>query len=168
MKFSRQEYWSGLPFPTSVDLPNPGIEPGFPALQADSLPSEPPRKCMIALTGFRKTLCWSRSLKNFGFPTAWLFSAYGVSPARASRACPLTSLLSKVALFSPHLFFPSQGAQLSCSQRRPWPLSSRGMAVVPSSFPQPWLLSEGGVLGFSSEQWIPKTGIAFAHLDSLS
>ena len=39
--FSRQEYWSGLPFPSPGDLPNPGIEPGSPALQADSLPSEP-------------------------------------------------------------------------------------------------------------------------------
>ena len=40
MGFSRQEYWSGLPFPSPGDLPNPGIEPGFPALQADSLPTE--------------------------------------------------------------------------------------------------------------------------------
>ena len=38
--FSRQEYWSGLPFPSPGDLPNPGIEPGSPALQADSLPTE--------------------------------------------------------------------------------------------------------------------------------
>ena len=37
MGFSRQEYWSGLPFPSPGDLPNPGIEPGSPALQADSL-----------------------------------------------------------------------------------------------------------------------------------
>ena len=37
-----QEYWSGLPFPSPGDLPNPGIEPQSPALQADSLPSEPP------------------------------------------------------------------------------------------------------------------------------
>ena len=42
MDFSRQEYWSGLPYPPPGDLPNPGIEPGSPALQADSLPSEPP------------------------------------------------------------------------------------------------------------------------------
>ena len=42
MEFSRQEYWSGLPFPSPGDLPNPGIEPGSPALQADTLPSEPP------------------------------------------------------------------------------------------------------------------------------
>ena len=42
MEFSRQEYWSGLPFPFPGDLPNPGIKPGSPALQADALPSEPP------------------------------------------------------------------------------------------------------------------------------
>ena len=44
MGFSRQEYWSGLPFPSPGDLPNPGIEPGSPALQADSLLTEPPGK----------------------------------------------------------------------------------------------------------------------------
>ena len=42
MGFSWQEYWSGLPFPSPGDLPDPGIEPGSPALQADALPSEPP------------------------------------------------------------------------------------------------------------------------------
>ena len=42
MGFSRQEYWSGLPFPSPGDLSDPGMEPGFPALQAESLPSEPP------------------------------------------------------------------------------------------------------------------------------
>ena len=41
-EFSRQEYWSGLPFPSPGDLPNPGIESRSPALQADTLPSEPP------------------------------------------------------------------------------------------------------------------------------
>ena len=44
MEFSRQEYWSGFPFPSPEYLPDPGIEPGPPALQADSLPSEPPGK----------------------------------------------------------------------------------------------------------------------------
>ena len=42
MKFSRQEYWSGMPFPSPGDLLDPGIEPGSPALLADTLPSEPP------------------------------------------------------------------------------------------------------------------------------
>ena len=44
MGFSRQEYWSGLPFPSPEDLPDPRIEPGSPALQADTLTSEPPGK----------------------------------------------------------------------------------------------------------------------------
>ena len=44
MGFSRQEYWSGLPFPSPGDLPDPGIEPGSPTLEADALTSEPPGK----------------------------------------------------------------------------------------------------------------------------
>ena len=44
MGFSRQECWSGLPFPSPGDLPDPGIEPGSPALPADALLSEPPGK----------------------------------------------------------------------------------------------------------------------------
>ena len=44
MGFSRQEYWSGSPFPSPGDLPNPGIEPRSPALGADALTSEPPGK----------------------------------------------------------------------------------------------------------------------------
>ena len=44
MEFSRQEYWSGLPFPSPGDLPDSGIEPKSPTLQADVLPSEPPSK----------------------------------------------------------------------------------------------------------------------------
>ena len=42
MGFSRQEYWSGLPFPSPGDLPDPGIEPGSPAFRADAITSEPP------------------------------------------------------------------------------------------------------------------------------
>ena len=44
MEFSRQEYWSGLPFPSPGDLPSPGIKPWSPILQADALQSEPPGK----------------------------------------------------------------------------------------------------------------------------
>ena len=47
MGFSRQEYWSGLPFPSPGDLPDPGIEPGSPAFQADALTAEPPGKNRI-------------------------------------------------------------------------------------------------------------------------
>ena len=42
MEFSRLEYWSGLPFPSPWELPDPGMEPRSPALRADTLPSEPP------------------------------------------------------------------------------------------------------------------------------
>ena len=44
MRFSRHEYWNGLPFPSPGDLPDSGTEPGSPALQAEALPSEPPGK----------------------------------------------------------------------------------------------------------------------------
>ena len=49
MEFSRQEYWSGLPFPSPGDLPDPGIEPGSPALQADSLLTELQGKPSLAI-----------------------------------------------------------------------------------------------------------------------
>ena len=49
MEFSRQEYWSGLPFPSPGDLPDPGIEPRSPALWADALTSEPPGKPILNL-----------------------------------------------------------------------------------------------------------------------
>jgi len=59
MEFSRQEYWSGVPFPSPGNLPDPGIEPRSPALHADSLPSEPPGKphcflfvCLFLFFGF--------------------------------------------------------------------------------------------------------------------
>ena len=42
MEFSKEEDWSGWPFPSPEDLPNPGMEPGSPALRAGALPSEPP------------------------------------------------------------------------------------------------------------------------------
>ena len=49
MGFSRQEYWSGLPFPSPGDLPDPGVKPWSPAFQADTLTSEPPEKCYSKL-----------------------------------------------------------------------------------------------------------------------
>ena len=52
--FSRQEYWSGLPFPSPGDLPDPGIEPGSPAFQEDALTSEPPGKHSRAIINNQK------------------------------------------------------------------------------------------------------------------
>ena len=66
MEFSRQVYRSGLPFPSPGDLPNPGIEPGSPTLQADALPSELPgntpalrESCPIS-KGCRKIILYSQ------------------------------------------------------------------------------------------------------------
>ena len=62
MEFSRPEYWSGQPFPSPGDLPNPGIETRSPALQAESLPAEPQRKP-------KNTGVSSLSLLQWIFPT---------------------------------------------------------------------------------------------------
>ena len=61
MGFSRQEYWSGQPFLSPGDLPNPETEPRSPALQADSLPTEPPGKLLISFYGthVKEALHWS-------------------------------------------------------------------------------------------------------------
>ena len=62
MGFSRQEYWSGLPFLSPGDLPDPGIEPGSPALLADSLLPEPPGKPLgIDNLGPDDSLLWGAS-----------------------------------------------------------------------------------------------------------
>ena len=53
MEFSRQEYWSGLSFPSPGDLPNPGIKHGSPALQVGCLPSEPSGKSRCYYTGLQ-------------------------------------------------------------------------------------------------------------------
>ena len=58
MAFSRQQYWSGLPFLSPGDLPDPGIEPGSPTLQADALLSEPPQLatyCLVCELYLKKT-----------------------------------------------------------------------------------------------------------------
>ena len=63
MGFSRQEYWSGLPFPSPGDLPDPGIELRSPALQADALTSEPPGK-PIAKEAVIKTIPKKKKCKK--------------------------------------------------------------------------------------------------------
>ena len=59
MKLFRQEYWSVLPFPSPGDLPDPGIKPKSPALQANSLLSEPPGEQLNHLQGFVKEMAGS-------------------------------------------------------------------------------------------------------------
>ena len=75
MAFSRQTYWSGLPCSPPRDVPNPGIEPRSPALQVDSLSSEPPgkpqrigRSLNMCVTDYKHCLPWVLLLKIFAFP----------------------------------------------------------------------------------------------------
>ena len=70
MGFSRQECWSGLPFPSPGDLPDPGIEPGSPALQADALPSEPPEYRKLNVKNIKYILIYigiNKYIHNFLF-----------------------------------------------------------------------------------------------------
>ena len=67
VEFFRQEYWSGLPFPSPGDLPDPGVEPGSPALRADALPSEPPGSNMCPCIGRQILNHWTNR------EVSWLF-----------------------------------------------------------------------------------------------
>ena len=75
MGFCRQEYWSGLPCLPPGDLPDPGVKSHSPALQADSLPSEPPGKPFKQVPGIAK---WSPFTAN----TAWWATVHGVAMSR--------------------------------------------------------------------------------------
>ena len=70
MGFSRQEYWSGLPFPSLRDLPNPGIEPRSPALEADALTSEPPGK--IEWIKLSLKMLGQRNMEVCNFRAIWI------------------------------------------------------------------------------------------------
>ena len=91
MEFSRQEYWSGLPFPSPGDLPDPGIKPGSPTLQADALPSEPQSYGQLSL--FKENVLYyltscmhAKSLQScLTLATTYsppAFSVHGISQAR--------------------------------------------------------------------------------------
>ena len=95
MGFSRQEYWSGLPFPSPGDLPDPGIKPMSPELQAGSLPTEPPGKPLVQ--GVHQ---WS------------LEAIQGISQRIALHPCKVSSL-------SCHRPCPLQGHCITSSGQQP-------------------------------------------------
>ena len=109
MGFSRQEHWSGLPCPPPGGLPNPGIEPGSPKLQVDSLPSEPLGKLIVCTWGLviPTTWLWAGRCKHVN-----LFSGAGAGGG-APPAC--SSLSGGIcALSSTWLLGP---ARVSCSSK---------------------------------------------------
>ena len=107
MGLSRQEYWSGLPFPSPGDLPDPGIEPRSPALQTDTLLSEPPGKPAGAILSFISKDGEGR----------WLLKVF---PEERGHFSPRNSLVSMVYRFTtlPRCSNSSQGmgAQISVSR----------------------------------------------------
>ena len=99
MGFSRQEYWSGLPFPSPGGLPDSGIEPGSPALQTDALPSEPsgsprplrydlnqiPNNYTVEMTNRFKGLDLIECLMNYGQRCVTLYRRQGARPSPRKR-----------------------------------------------------------------------------------
>ena len=95
MGFSRQEYWSGLLFPSHGDLPNPGIKPRSFAFQADSLPSEPPGKLVRDRTNFQTQAYWSQN------PSSYLCS--GISWFDGKCVCVRDVWSRSALLFANHV-----------------------------------------------------------------
>ena len=81
VEFSRKEYWSGLPSPFSGDVPDPGLEPRSPALQADSLPSEPPGK-LVSHIKKKAVLLETGSLEN---GASWIFQRWHLNVSRPAH-----------------------------------------------------------------------------------
>ena len=134
MGFSRQEYWSGLPLPSPVDLPNPGIEPRSPAWQADSLPSEPPGKLYYTENGKKG----HRRTANGEAHTVRSVRSGRVASTGASVTLGVvtTSKLSRPCLLGIFLEVPSH---------------SHDGSFTP--FPAPLPFPEGG--GWAIHSWFP-------------
>ena len=99
MGFSRQEYWSRLTFSSPVDLPKPGIKPRSPALQADTLPSEPPVKLddtsigyIYLERGLGVKVDWSKDYESMSLSHVWLFE----TPGTVARQAPLSMGFSRL------------------------------------------------------------------------
>ena len=108
MEFSRQEYWNGLPFPSPGDLPNPGIEPGSLALQADSLLSELPEKPKMALVMLERKKVKVKSLSHVR-----LFATHGLKPTRLLHPWNFLGKSTGVGChFLLQEIFPTQGSNL--------------------------------------------------------
>ena len=109
MEISRQEYWSGLPFPSAGDLPNPGIEPRSPALQADTLLSEPLTFSLHSY--YVHSLAWKLVAGPMEF-TGKRTSVPTIAPATNVVLCfPLFLFLKMYSFFS-----PSRGAAAKLRQ----------------------------------------------------
>ena len=121
MGFSRQEYWSGLPFPSPEDLPNTGMEPRSPTLQADSLLSQPPWASLIAQLLKNSTAMQETPIRFLG----------GKDPLEKGKAIHSSILAWRIPWTSPWGRKESDMTkQLSLSWPRLWPI----LVKVPCQF----------------------------------
>ena len=132
MEFSRPEYWSGLPFPSPVDLPNPGIEPRSPTLQADSLPDKPQGKPLLltaaaaAATSLQSCLTLCDPID--GSPPGSSEMGLGVKPERWSQNQVLVSQVCTESTSDDSSLTPKCSWVCThcwgCYMRAYWPLPS--------------------------------------------
>ena len=135
MGFSRQEYWNGLPFPFPGDLPDTGIEPGSPALQADALPSEPPGKPSVSsVTQSCATFCDPHESQHTRplcpLPTPRVYP----NSCPSSRWCHPSISSSVVPFSSCPQSLPASGS-FPMSQLFSWGGQSIGVSAVASVLP---------------------------------
>ena len=145
MEFSRQESWNGLPFLSPKDLPNPGTEPGTPALQANSLLPEAPGKPSVRMKWSESRSVMSDSLQPHG-----LYSPLN-SPGQNTGVGSL-SLLQEI--------FPTQGLNPDLPHYRQilYQLSHKGSLRIPewAAYPFSRNLPDPGIkLGSPAFRWIP-------------
>ena len=129
--FSRQEYWSGLPFPSPGDLPNPRIEPRCPALQADSLPTELQGKPLVGYYQLKnclepevRTKHKNLEVTNFLSPTLSFLSGFqSVDPTVGQEEALSTTLGAPLSCWwgGPGVRIPGQSSLFE-SQHASWPL----------------------------------------------
>ena len=100
MQFSRQDYWSGLPFPSPGDLPHPGVKPRSPALQADSSPSESPGKPVWKRMKLKAEYSWKWDIK-------WQVILFPFRKGRGTRdqIANIHRIIEKTREFQKNIYF---------------------------------------------------------------
>ena len=157
MKFSRQEYWSGLPFPSPGHLPDPGIEPRSPTMQADALPSEPPGKpkekglgsCCCSVAQSSLTLCDPIDCSMPGSPVLHYFPELAQTQVHRVRMPSNHLILCRPRLLLPSVFPSMRGFFNESVLPIKWPKYwSFSFSISPSN-EHSWLIS----FQFSSVQF---------------
>ena len=168
MEFSRQEYWSGLPFPSPGDLLNVGMEPGSPSMQADSLPSEPLGGGMQIGSAIQFSAQSCQTLRHHG-----LQHARPPCPSRMganSNSCPFTngSLLKLMSIESvmqsSHLTYCHSFS--SCLQYFPASGSFQMSQLFTSGDQSIGVSASTSVLPMNIQDWFPLWWTSWISLQS--